>query len=244
MFVKNCWDLKLPFTVANTVIPYDNKWHELRDGACEPNGVRGYLICARTNPNPPPPIPQIIEIDLRPLYQRILSPEDQIKCEKVMEESRKASIELARKNRELKEKANEQSKRNSIQNTQGNSETTTNSESPNTFNISNSQQTQITNTQEITSTTTSASDNSNSPVNPLDQPYRISKNPKPKVDKPLKGFKLKPSVRRKYKEKELARKVSEGKRDYSIQAKDKIDGKLGLNVSDEFKNSVDAKLGL
>lgn len=204
MFVKNYWELKLPFTInyQNTqiVIPFDNKWHEVpSDCNLDPNGVKGYLLVSLKDPNPPKsPKPQIVEINLDvPLYKRILSPEDQLKAEKIIQDSIKIAEETYMKKKS--EKLNEQT---------------------------------TTNTSSIT-----VSGNPISTINPQETKKSGSKktSEKPKIDQPLKGFKLKQSVRNKHKEKNSNK---------SSIKKDDLKDKSGVNVSDEFKNTIDAKLGL
>lgn len=71
MQVKNIWDCRLPFSFTyqgqQFVIPYGAVM-EIPDGAVDPNGVRGYLICRET---PKAQIlPNLLEIDLSqiPIY--------------------------------------------------------------------------------------------------------------------------------------------------------------------------------
>ena len=112
MFVLNVCEFKIPFPVMfqgrQYTIPFDNQWHEIPDGACEPNGVRGYLRCARTNPIPPIQIPNLIEIDLSTVG--IYNPEESneqketIQEETSRPESKKQSPTISQENNQETQK--------------------------------------------------------------------------------------------------------------------------------------------
>lgn len=254
MECRNVNELKMDFPVTYLGQTYILKYgttRELPDGAVPMEGIPGWLIC-----RPNPPKPQMIEIDLTSIYKKVLSLEDQLKAEKVMEESRKISIELAQKNRELKEKANEQDRSQTDSNNDHQEHTETiGSRSTEPINTSSNADTQedqkpvqeedLISSQNIQSPSdVIKSENIEELVNSLDVPYSISKSKKPKTKQPLKGFKIKKSIRNKMKEEKDLQIIKDGRKNRIGIIENKVNEKLGLAVSDDFQNKINQRLGL
>jgi hypothetical protein len=67
------------------------------------------------------------------------------------------------------------------------------------------------------------------------------------VDRPLKGFYIRDSIRKQMKEDKISVIIGKGKRNYTKAARNKIDLLLGLpleklNVSEEFRERIDNNL--
>lgn len=223
MQVKNINEMRMDFPLTyldkTYIIKYDQIL-ELPDGAVPMEGIRGWLVCRPTPVHVP-----ILEIDLNDLpnykvekYE--LTDEEEEKKKKVLESSFIELLERKEQSKEIGESKDED--------TRTETESKDNSGNNSTEASGDGNQEPIDPSSSIDNQEISESSEKEEESKVDDKKFKKGIVTRIEEKTPLKGFKVKRSVKKAIKDKKIQRIIDEGKRDYIEEARKKVDEKLGI----------------